>query len=465
MSVRRLGRPAAAGPRGAEKKLHPMPLEDSKGIDFFLKVFTETIMPQVVLTCLETGKFKTDSLSINLLAPIDRETASMNALIPKVLRRGTASLPDMDAVSERLDSLYGASLSPAVRKKGEIQVIGFYADFADELFLPEGGILGSVIDLMAEMLLRPATERGQLCTDYVESEKEQLLELIRGRINNKRSYSIQRLFEQMCAMEAYAVDKLGSEEAAENITPAALTEQYKKLLACSPLEIFYCGSAKPERVKELLIKALAGLPREGEEPDIGTDIWLIPLEDKPRVFEEELQVTQGKLAIGFRMGDCMEDPDTAAIRVFNGVFGGCVTSKLFMNVREKLSLAYFASSMVDMHKGVMAVSSGIEFDKYDAALNEIFVQLKAVQDGDFTDDELDAARRSIAGDYRSIEDEPHALEDFYLNSILIGPDCSPAELAQQVEAVTREQVADVAKGVVCDAIYFLRGPKEESNGD
>lgn len=430
-----------------------------------MKAVTETIMPNVVLTCLETHKFKTGSLSMSLLAPLDRETASMNALIPRVLRRGTATLPDMAAVSARLDALYGASLQPIVRKKGEIQAVGFYSDFADDAFVPEGGILDSIISLMSEMLLMPNTHGGLLRREYVESEKEQLLESIRGRVNDKRAYSISRLFEQMCVMEAYATDKLGSETSAESITPLALTRHYRELLAVSPMYVFYCGSADPAQVKRRLKEALASLPRNNVDPDIGTDVWLTPLEDQPRIFEDEMSVTQGKLAIGFRLGDAMEEPDVAALKVFNALYGGSVTSKLFMNVREKLSLAYFASSMLDLHKGVMAVSSGIEFDKYDAALAEIFAQLEAVQRGDFTDDELNSAKRSVAGDCRITEDSPYGLEDHYLNQMLIGPGCSPSELALLAEEVSREQVTDIAQGVSCDAVYFLRGPKEEANGN
>lgn len=428
-----------------------------------MNAITETIMPNVVLTCLKTDKFKTGCLSMNLLAPLNRETASMNALIPSVLRRGTATLPDMADISMKLDSLYGAVLQPIVRKKGEIQAVGFFADFADEAYVPQGGkILDQVIALMSEMLLMPNTHGGLLRREYVESEKEKLLEQIRGRINDKRAYSLLRLFEQMCVMENYSVDKLGTEISAENITPAALTRHYRELLSSAPIEIFYCGTAEPAQVKLSIKDAFSALPRSNEEPDIGTDIWLSPLEGDYRKFEDEMQVTQGKLAIGFRLGDCMEDPDTAAIKVFNGIFGGCVTSKLFMNVREKLSLAYFASSVVDLHKGILAVSSGIEFDKYDAALNEIFSQLDEIKDGGFTEEELNAAKRSISGEYRSYEDNPIALEEYYLNQMLIGPECSPSELALLTEEVTREQVIGVAKGVSCDAVYFLRGPKEAS---
>lgn len=423
---------------------------------------SELIMPNVVLTCLQTDKFKTGCLSINLLTPLLRETAAKNALVPMVLSRGTASLPDMAAISARLDALYGARLKPVIRKKGEIQVVGLYADFADDAFISDdSGLLEKVTALMGEMLLMPKTHGGLLLKDYVESEREQLLELIRGRINEKRYYSIQRLFELMCSVEDYAVDKLGSESEAENITAAALTKHYHSLLADSPVEVFYCGSADFYRVRAAVTGALSALPRSEAEPDLGTDIRMNSLEEAPRYFEDRLHVTQGKLAIGFRLGDCMEDPNPAAIRVFNAVYGGSVTSKLFMNVRERLSLCYFASSLVDLHKGILAVSSGIEFDKFDAARDEIFAQLEAVRRGEITEEELSGAKNYVASDYRTIEDSPAALEDFYLNQALIGPDASPAELAALTESITAAEVVTIAKGVECDAIYFLRGEKEE----
>ena len=428
-----------------------------------LNSFTELIMPNVVLTCLQTDKFKTNCLSVNLLTPLNRENAAKNALFPAVLCRGTATLPDMAAISSKLDSLYGARIKPLIRKKGEIQVVSLYADFADDAFIPEKtDILEQVTGLLGEMLLMPKTHGGLLMRDYVESEKEKLLEQIRGRINDKRAYSMQRLFENMCAMEDYSVDKLGNEQEAESITANELTRHYHETLASAPIEIFYCGSADSSRVKMAVKTALASLPRSEEEPDLGTDIRMNSLEEKPRYFEDTLQVMQGKLAIGFRLGDCMEEPNAAAIKVFNAVYGGCATSKLFMNVREKLSLCYFASSFADLHKGIMAVSSGIEFDKYDAALSEILSQLDAIKRGEVSDYDLSAAKSSVASDYRAIEDSPLGLEDFYLNQALIGPDCSPSELAALADVITVKEVVEIAKGVECDAIYFLRGEKEEA---
>ena len=426
-----------------------------------MKSKTELIMPDVVLTCLNTDKFKTGCLSLNLLTPLSRETASKNALIPFVLRRGTATAPDMAAISAKLDSLYGARITPMVRKKGEIQAVGFCADFADDKYIPgESDNLANMVAAVCEMLLLPSTKGGLLRREYVDSEREQLLTKIRGRINDKRSYSIQRLHELMCSMEEFSVDSLGTEAECESVTAVSLTREYQQVLADSPIEVFYCGSADFDRVKALFLSALSTLPRSGEEIDIGTDVRMNSLEEKPRYFEDILPVTQGKLAIGFRLGECMDEPDTAAIRVFNAVYGGSVTSKLFENVRERLSLCYFASSGADLHNGILTVSSGVSFENYEPALTEILAQLEAVKNGQVTAEELTAAKSYVASTYRTVEDSAYALEDFYLNQSLIGPDCSPAELASLCEDVSLQSVVEIAKGVECDAIYFLRGPRD-----
>ena len=419
------------------------------------------LLPGVTLTCLQTDKFKTGCLSVNLLTQLSRENASKNALIPMVLRRGTSRLPDMEAISAELDMLYGARIEPLVRKIGEVQAIGFYADFADDKFLPEGSKqLEGVGALVGEMLLSPFTRGGLLLPAYVDSEREKLLDMIRGRINEKRSYSIHRLIELMCFGEDFAVSSIGSEDEAENIGYQKLTKHYHQLLATSPVECFYCGSAQPEQVERVLREALMNLPRGEIDYEIGTDIRMNTLEDETRYFTEELDVTQGKLAIGWRLGACMEEPDVPAIRVFNAVYGGAVTSKLFENVREKLSLCYFASSMTDVQKGVMVVSSGIEFDKYDEAKDEIFRQLEAVKNGDVTDQELEYARRYVASSLRTVSDSPGSLENFYLTQALGGWDWNPEELASLCEYVTKEQVVSVAQSCCCDAVYFLRGLPE-----
>ena len=421
------------------------------------------IMPGVWLTCITTDKFKTGCLSINMLTQLSRETASMNALIPQVLRRGTRAFPDMEQLAGELDRLYGASIAPAVRKFGEIQSVGLVADFVDGQYVPSYvGLFNDMLKLTSQVLLEPCMENGTLMPNYVESEKHQQLDRLRGRINDKRSYSLQRIIELMCCYEDFSVSRLGDEESTEAITPQALTEQYRKLLETSPIEIFYCGSCRFKYLRDTLLEDLKDLPRGEIDYDIGTDIRMNTVEEGPRYFTEEMNVNQGKLSIGFRLGEVMEDPNVAALHVMNAIYGGSVTSKLFMTVREKLSLCYYASSLLDLSKGLMLVYSGIDFDQYDAALAEILAQLKAVQEGDFTDEELRTARRTVAAELRTYMDSEGDLEHYWLSRNIRGERTDPMELSELVNAVTREDVIQAASTIVCDAVYFLRNGGEET---
>ena len=423
------------------------------------------LMPGVFLTTLQTDKFKSDCLSVSLLTQLDRETVSKNALLPRVLSRGSTFHPDMDAIAAACDELYGARIIPCVRKCGEILAVGFYAGFIADRFTPDGSkLLEPTAQLVGELLLSPATKGGLPRKDYVESEKEKLIDDIRAKVNDKRGYALDRMIEEMCAYEDYGCDDMGSEEAAEAVGYVELTRWYRDLLQTSPIEIFYCGSADPRRVASAVRDALITLPRGEINYELGTDIRLNAVEAQPRFFEEALDVTQGKLCMGFRLGDCMDDPDFAAIRVFNCLYGGGVTSKLFLNVREKLSLCYYASSGCDTFKGIMLVSSGIEFDKLDEARNEILAQLDAVRSGDFTDEDLEAARKSVASDLRAATDSPGALESFYLAQTLKGLDYGPLELAALCESVSREDVIAIASGIELDTVYFLHG-EEPDDGD
>lgn len=431
-----------------------------------METVRKEILPGVWLTALENDKFKTGCLSISLLTQLDRETAAMNALIPYVLRRGSRNHTDMQALATELDGLYGSYIEPVVRKIGEIQCIGFLASFADDKYLPDGsGVFESIANLCGEILLAPCTKGGLLLPEYVDSEKDKLLDSIRSRLNDKRSWALQRLIEQMCCYEPFAVSRLGTEDTAENIYYQKLTKHYRSLIMTCPIEIFYCGSLGADTVAEKLSDAFSGMPRGEIDYDIGTDIRMNAVEESVREFTDELSVTQGKLVMGYRLGDCMEDPDIAALYVFNAVFGGCVTSKLFMNVREKLSLCYYASSLVDLHKGLMIVSSGVDFDKFSAAKDEICAQLEAIRRGEVTDDELLAAKKSVASDLRATLDSQYNLEGFYLANTIDGLDFDPEELAEAVECVELQAVVDIANSVVGDAVYYLRGNGEEDSDE
>lgn len=427
-----------------------------------MRFYRDEILPNVYLTALKTDKFKTGCMSATLLAPLTRETAAAHASIPYILRRGTASLPDMDALSARLDNLYGAKLEPVVRKLGEIHALGFRATFCEDKYLPgETDMLEDMAQLLAEVWLRPNTKGGLFRPAYVESEREKLAQRIESAMNDKTRYAIARMIAKMCPYEEYAVGALGDREDAEDIHYVGLTKDYRAMLAASPMELFYCGSADPRQVHRALENAFLTMSRGEIDEDLGTDIRMNTVEEDVRYFEEELDVTQGKLAVGFRLGECMEDPDQAALLVFNALFGGGPASRLFEHVRQEKSLCYHVSSILDIHKGILLAVAGIDFDQYDAALGEILAQLEDLKAGSLTEQELQSAKNYVAGRYRALSDSPASLEDYYLGQTVLGLEYSPEELAALVEAVTGEEVTAIAQSVLCDAVYFLRGEEDE----
>lgn len=422
------------------------------------EVTRKQIMPNTQMTYVKTDKFKTCCLSINLITKLDKEVASKNALLPRVLLRGTSSHPDMESINSYLDELYGARIIPMVRKKGELHCVGFLADFIDDDFVPKGeNILEKTAALLGEMLLSPNTHGGLLQASYVESERKILTDDIRAGLNDKRSYSIDRLFELMCDNEAFGIHKLGDVGHAEAITAGSLSKHYKKLIASSKIEVFYCGAHEAERVESAVLKALASLPRTGISENLNTELRLHAASKEPRIFEEKLDVNQGKLSLGFRLGKSMLSPNYAALMVFNAVFGGSVTSKLFLNVREKLSLCYYASSLIEKHKGVMAVASGVEFAKFEEARSEILAQLEAIKNGEVSEWELLSARRAVITSIKSTMDKPTGLEDLFFDQSIASFKCTPDELAGLADGVTLSDIKGIASGIELDTIYYLTG--------
>ena len=424
-----------------------------------IQVTHRELMPGVRLTAVHTDKFKSNVLSLSLLAPLAAETASANALLPCVLRRGTARHPDMEALSAALDDLYGGSIEPSVRKKGETQAVGFVASFLDDAYAPgETHILEDAAGLLGDLLLRPATESGGFRRDYVEGERANLIDRIQAQINEKRAYSLLRLTQEMCAGEPFGVDKLGDAARAAALTPEGLWERYQALLSQAPIELYYCGSAPADRVAEALTSALAGLPRTGTPERPGCGVRAEVSHEAPRLVTESLDVTQGKLALGFRTGgSCVWTEDFPALMVFNAVYGGTPTSKLFLNVREKLSLCYFASSILEKCKGLLMVSSGIEFQNYQKAYDEILSQMEAVQRGALEDWELEGARSTLLNAYASMGDSQGKLENFYLGQAATGQEDTPELLAEQVRQVTAERIFDAMQTASLDTVYFLKG--------
>ncbi len=413
------------------------------------------IMQNVFLTYLPAKKFKTSYLSAQFVTPLRKETASLNALLPGVLHRGTMSCPDMEQLSAAMDRLYGAQIDYTIRKKGETQCVGFVASVIDDSFAPGGErLLEPTAQLLGELLLDPVTRGGRFLSQYVESEKQNLIDGIRSIRNDKRDWADLRLIQEMCRNEPYGVRRLGDEESASRINNINLYEHGQHLMSTSRLELFYYGSAERQRVIDALLTAFAILPR-GAIEELPAPVR-VAAPAQPRIITEEMDVTQGKLSMGFR---CNSD-DVPAMILANLMFGGSSNSKLFLNVREKLSLCYYASSQYARSKGIITVSSGIKTEDYDRAYAEILHQLQAVQEGQWDDWELSGARSTILSSLQALPDAQGPMENWYLGQNATGQSETPDELAQQLREVTPERIQKAAQSLTLDTVYFLKGKEE-----
>ncbi len=361
----------------------------------------------------------------------------------------------MRALSTALDLLYGSSIGCTVRKKGENQCIGFAASFIDEAFVPGGEkLLEPICDLLGELLLDPVTRNGRFLSDYVESEKQNLVDAIRGIINDKRDYADLRLLQEMCRGERYGVDKFGTIARVEKITNQTLFRYYQELLSTAHLELFYCGSADYERVKGALSRALAPLMRGRVVPPVVAEKCSAP--ETPREITERMDVTQGKLSMGWRVGT----NDASAMMLANLIFGGYSNSKLFLNVREKLSLCYYASSSYHRSKGIVTVSSGIEHGDVETAKREILAQLEAVQRGEFEPWEIEGARSCLIASLESRGDSAGRMEENALGQAATGIRETADELIAALRGVTGERIAAAAQSLTLDTVYFLTGEED-----
>jgi len=415
---------------------------------------TIELLPGVTLRCYPDHRFKQGCLSFAMVRPMRAGEAALNALIPAVLLRGTAKHPDLRAITWKLDDLYGASLGTQVRRVGDYQTTGLYCGFLEDRFALSGdAILAPMIDFLREVLLEPVLEKGAFRADYVESEKKNLIATIESELNDKRAYAMSRMLRTMCKADSYGIPRLGDVESVAAITPEAAYDHYQKCLRQSRIDIFYVGTAPAERVARLLMPIFEEIDRNYVNLPAQT-----PFRDAGGCdLTERMDVAQGKLCMGYVTPVTNRDEDFVAMQVMNTVFGSGMTSKLFMNVREKMSLCYAIGSGYYGTKGILTVSAGIDFDKEQLTRQEIGRQLDAIRQGEITDVELNAAKEALLSSLRGTHDSPGSIEGYYATAALSGMKLTPDAYMGAVRAVTGAQVAEAARQLRLHTTYFLKG--------
>ncbi len=410
----------------------------------------------VNLRVLKTDKFKTNLLSVYIHLPLERETVTKAALLPRVLKRGTEKYPTLTELSKRTEELYGASVASAVVKKGDMELLRFSVQFVSDNFISES-IIGDIVDLLKQFVFNPRTEDGGFNKTYVEQEKENAKSFIQGLINDKKEYAQVKCNEAMFEGDPYGIFEYGYVEDLQNIDEKNLYEFYRELIKNSAIDIFASGSFDTDKMVETVKNVFGDCIGDRRVTARKTRIAAIEDNIEIKRVTEPMPVSQSKLCIGFNCGVEPTSEEYYDLMLFTCIYGGSPFSKLFNNVREKLSLAYYVFSATDRQKGCMKISSGIEADKLEAAYDEIMVQLDKMKKGEFTEDEIVSAKKYLATGMNSVKDSLAATENFYMSQIVLGCDETVDETLERVNKVSREGIVKVANKIQEDTIYFLKG--------
>ena len=420
-------------------------------------IHTVELFPGVTLRCYPDQRFKHGCLSVQLVRSMCREEAAYNALLPAVLLRGCNSCPDLRDITLRLDDLYGASVGTLVRRVGDYQTTGFFASFIEDLYAMEGdAVLAPMVAFLKELLLDPVRENGVFRADYVEGEKKNLISTIESQLNDKRAYAMEQMMRRMCREDTFGLSRLGEKEDVAAITPESLFAHYEKILRTSRIDVFYVGSAPTSQVAELIKDLLGGIDRNYVNLPEQTGFHSCP----GGSYEQQMEVNQGKLCMGFVSPVTIRDRDFVAMQLLNMVFGGGMTSKLFMHIREKFSLCYAIGSGYHGSKGIFSVSAGIDSNKKQKVQEEVMAQLEACRRGQITEEELNAAKQALRSGLLSTPDAPASIEGYYASAALSGLPLTLEAYMSAVEQVTVEQVAQAAKSLELHTVYFLKGVTE-----
>lgn len=415
---------------------------------------TYELFPGITLRCYGDSRFKQGALSVQIIRLQRREEAAMNALFPTVLLRGCESCPDLRAITNKLDELYGASVGTMVRRVGDYQATGLHCAFLEDRFAMTGDrILEPMIRFLGQLLLKPCMEEGGFDKAFVAGEKKNLIATIESELNDKRAYAMGKLLRTMCRGDSFGVPRLGDKEKVAEIHARTLYAHYQKILKESPMELFYVGSTAGSTVAALLKEMLSGIERSYVAVPPQTSFH----DDGCSDAVEQMDAAQSVLCMGFVTSITSKNENFAAMQVLNTIFGAGMTSKLFQQVREKRSLCYAIGSGYYGSKGIITVSAGIDREKEAEVRAQVLEQLDACRRGEITAQELGAAKEALLSSLRGIHDSPSAIESYYATHYLSGAFRAPGQYMAEIEAVTVEDVVAAANTVRPHTTYFLKG--------
>jgi predicted Zn-dependent peptidase len=389
---------------------------------------------------------------INGVLPITREDAAKTAFLSEYLGAVNKNFKTEKSLQLTLSENYGAQLSASVQKYGDSHILTLNASSINDRFAIEGEkVTSNTARILTDCFTDTLSVDGQFDSELFALKKRELEEEIMTEINDKRAYAVKRAGKTFYKNEPAAVSQLGEPEEAAALTIADTFSHYKKLLSKGLIEIYYTGQSEAdakEIAETIFAPAMSGITRSYEN---FTRFAKSPAKPTPERVIETLDVAQSKMVMAFKT----PSEYVPGNQLLNAMFGGTPSSKLFLNVREKLSLCYYCTSSFNEYKGCFTVDSGVEANNAEKAEEEIYVQLKALQSGDFSDDEIDSAKKAVINSLRTVSDSANAISAWYFSRLFGGTPETPEQRIQAITSVSRKDIIEAANLLKLDTVYLL----------
>lgn len=405
----------------------------------------------VYFSSITDKRYKKNLISVAFSTQLSEDTATENVIVPVLLTKCNSKLPTYKAFNNKMSRLYASGIGGTAGRQYDLQTISFGAYYLDDIYALSGEkMTGIMTDILIDCLTSPVTENGVFSEKFVELEKKTVIDNIETAINDKRSYAIERAMKTICKGEPASVCSYGTVEKAKLITPDSAYKAYRRMLETMPCEIICTGCSNFEGVAE---KFAAAFEKAGRHDIENTTIALSPVKTQTEEVTERLTVNQSKLVLGFKS----HSDDDAALVLLQKIFGGTTSSKLFRNVREKMSLCYYCSAARNDLKGIMLVNSGVENENIEKTKEAVIDQLEEIKNGNFTNEDINFAEMAIKNDFKSVADSAGNVSNWYFDCIRKNDIVTPEEKLGRYLGVSKERIIAAAKSMVLDSVYVLTG--------
>jgi predicted Zn-dependent peptidase len=405
----------------------------------------------VYFSSITDKRYKKNLISVAFSTQLSEDTATENVIVPVLLTKCNSKLPTYKAFNNKMSRLYASGIGGTAGRQYDLQTISFGAYYLDDIYALSGEkMTGIMTDILIDCLTSPVTENGVFSEKFVELEKKTVIDNIETAINDKRSYAIERAMKTICKGEPASVCSYGTVEKAKLITPDSAYKAYRRMLETMPCEIICTGCSDFEGVAE---KFAAAFEKAGRHDIKNTTIALSPVKTQTEEVTERLTVNQSKLVLGFKS----HSDDDAALVLLQKIFGGTTSSKLFRNVREKMSLCYYCSAARNDLKGIMLVNSGVENENIEKTKEAVIDQLEEIKNGNFTNEDINFAEMAIKNDFKSVADSAGNVSNWYFDCIRKNDIVTPEEKLGRYLGVSKERIIAAAKSMVLDSVYVLTG--------